>query len=133
MKKTTYFHEDDLYFTTDVNIKNIHSSTIYGKRLYHVFQTVFCVFDAVFFADVYYMRNVDPDQEQPWSGNFATYNYVRSRVADQRVCLTRQISRCVLCRSNISLTVLAIHRTCICRLSELQQLTRRAHSQRIQE
>ena len=30
-------------------------------------------------TDIYYMRTVDPDQEQPWSGNYATLNWVNAQ------------------------------------------------------
>ena len=56
VSKVTSFGVDDLYFTTTVTLKNLGTETLH---------------------DVRYMRNVDPDQEQPWSGSYTTKNYVR--------------------------------------------------------
>ncbi len=49
------FDVDDLFFVINVNLTNTGTSTLHS---------------------VEYMRNVDPDQEQPWTGNFATRNWV---------------------------------------------------------
>ncbi|HNW98961.1 MAG TPA: HYR domain-containing protein [Bacteroidales bacterium] len=54
----TYMPLNSLYFITEVTIVNTSASTI---------------------NNVYYMRNVDPDQEQPLTGNFVTNNAVISQ------------------------------------------------------
>ncbi|MBC8046436.1 MAG: hypothetical protein H7Y00_06545 [Fimbriimonadaceae bacterium] len=51
----TILNEDETYFLTRVTICNNHANDV---------------------NDFYYMRNVDPDQDQPWSGDFTTYNEV---------------------------------------------------------
>jgi hypothetical protein len=56
IRQTTVVQQDKLYFTTRTTIRNVHSADLY---------------------DVQYLRSVDPDQEQPWTGNFETRNFVR--------------------------------------------------------
>jgi hypothetical protein len=53
---STVFGAEDLYFSTTVTLQNVWNETLY---------------------EVQYMRNVDPDQEQPWTGDFKTQNYVK--------------------------------------------------------
>ncbi len=53
--QTVSFDADDLFFVMNVNLVNIGTTTL---------------------RSVEYMRNVDPDQEQPWTGNFTTSNWV---------------------------------------------------------
>jgi hypothetical protein len=55
----TSIKPEDLYISTTVTLTNVHTETLY---------------------EVQYMRNIDPDQEIPWTGNdgsFRTRNYVR--------------------------------------------------------
>ena len=54
---TTKFPETARYFVTEVNMTNTTGATI---------------------NNVYYFRNVDPDNEQPWTGSFQTDNTVVS-------------------------------------------------------
>ena len=56
LQQTTSFNADDLYFTTSITIKNTMSVAMH---------------------ELYYMRTVDPDQEQPHSGDFGTRNWVQ--------------------------------------------------------
>ncbi|GMI14839.1 hypothetical protein TrLO_g12317 [Triparma laevis f. longispina] len=51
----TEFDGDDLYFTTSITVTNKGTDEI---------------------TDFYYMRTVDPDQEQPHTGNYVTNNWV---------------------------------------------------------
>ncbi|WNM20364.1 HYR domain-containing protein [Flavobacterium capsici] len=51
----TYLPANSLYFVTEVTIVNTTASTI---------------------NNVYYMRNVDPDQEHPLTGNYSTFNSI---------------------------------------------------------
>jgi len=53
--KVTQFDGEKLFFTTSVVLKNTGTSAL---------------------TNVYYMRTVDPDQEQPFTGNYGTNNYV---------------------------------------------------------
>lgn len=54
--QTTQLPEDALYFVTRILLCNTSTTeTIY---------------------DLYYMRNVDPDQDEPWSFDFTTYNEI---------------------------------------------------------
>jgi gliding motility-associated-like protein len=53
--QTTTLGIDDLFFVTRVLLCNNEADTLYN---------------------VYYNRNVDPDQDQPWSGSFVTYNEI---------------------------------------------------------
>ena len=62
ISKVTSFGVEDLYFTTTVTLKNTGSSSLH---------------------DVKYMRNVDPDQEQPWTGSYTTKNYVKYQRTDR--------------------------------------------------
>jgi len=56
LTQTVSFDADDLYFVINVNMVNTGTTTL---------------------NSVEYMRNVDPDQEQPWSGgSFTTRNWV---------------------------------------------------------
>lgn len=54
----TYFPLDKLYFVTEVTLTNTTGSTLNG---------------------VYYMRNVDPDNEVLWTGSYTTTNTVVSQ------------------------------------------------------
>ena len=56
--KVTQFDGDQLFFTTSVVVKNTGSSAL---------------------SNVYYMRTVDPDQEQPFTGVYSTRNWVQSQ------------------------------------------------------
>jgi hypothetical protein len=57
-KQETILKENETYFVTRVTITNNGSSAV---------------------SNFYYMRNVDPDQDQPWSYDFTTYNEVISQ------------------------------------------------------
>jgi hypothetical protein len=52
----TSIKPEDLYISTTVTLTNVHTEKLY---------------------EVQYMRNIDPDQEQPWTGDYRTRNYVR--------------------------------------------------------
>ncbi len=56
--QVTELPEDKLYFLTFVTICNNGGTAL---------------------TNVYYKRNVDPDQDQPWSGDFTTYNVIESQ------------------------------------------------------
>ncbi len=45
-------------------------------KLYFVTQLTFCNTGSSTITDFYYCRNVDPDNDQPWSGDFTTFNEV---------------------------------------------------------
>jgi len=53
-----HFKNDDLFFVFDITLKNVGTVTL---------------------ENVEYMRNVDPDQEEDWTGNYATSNYVQNQ------------------------------------------------------
>ena len=53
--KTIQFNTNDRFFTTQVTLQNLGSTTLY---------------------DLYYSRNVDPDQAQPSTGGYTTSNWV---------------------------------------------------------
>jgi len=57
MTQLTVLNTADLYFVTTVTITNEGATTL---------------------SDIYYMRNIDPDNDQPWSGDFSTDNLVAS-------------------------------------------------------
>ena len=63
--QTTRLPEDKLYFTTEIT---------------------FCNEGATDLVDVYYNRNVDPDNDQPWSGSFTTVNTIVSQPIEDSVC-----------------------------------------------
>jgi hypothetical protein len=77
--QTTRFHKDSLFFVTDVMICNISAAPLTG---------------------VYYGRNVDPDNEQPWTGDFTTSNVVVAQpagvITDALVTATGLIHGCFL-------------------------------------
>eukprot|EP01029_Cantina_marsupialis_P018630 TRINITY_DN4294_c1_g1_i5.p1 TRINITY_DN4294_c1_g1~~TRINITY_DN4294_c1_g1_i5.p1 ORF type:complete len:485 (+),score=107.97 TRINITY_DN4294_c1_g1_i5:83-1537(+) len=55
IEKTIQFMKDKTYFTTYITMQNVGSQTL---------------------SSVEYMRNVDPDQAQPWGGGYSTKNWV---------------------------------------------------------
>ncbi|MCS7076934.1 MAG: PKD domain-containing protein [Bacteroidia bacterium] len=55
IEQTTTIYLDSLFILTCMDIRNIGTSPV---------------------NNVYYMRNVDPDNEQPWTGNFTTTNTI---------------------------------------------------------
>ena len=59
--QNVHFSVDDLFFVISVTLTNSGASTL---------------------TNVEYMRNVDPDQEQPWTGSFVTDNYVQYQPGD---------------------------------------------------
>lgn len=70
IKQTTTVPDTSLYFYTSVEITNNGVATI---------------------NDVYYMRNVDPDNENPWTGDFVTTNVIEQQPADTN-CYTALVS-----------------------------------------
>jgi gliding motility-associated-like protein len=48
-------------------------------KLYFVTQLTFCNIGTLGVTDFYYCRNVDPDNDQPWSGDFTTFNEIVSQ------------------------------------------------------
>jgi hypothetical protein len=58
IRQMTMVPNDSVYFLTRVQLKNTTASTL---------------------TDVYYVRNVDPDNEQSWTGNFTTVNTIESQ------------------------------------------------------
>lgn len=58
VNNTTYVPDSGAYFVTKVQLCNTTSSPLYNT---------------------FYVRNVDPDNEQPWSGNYTTNNVIRSQ------------------------------------------------------
>ncbi len=48
-------------------------------KLYFVTQLTFCNTGSSTINDFYYARNVDPDNDQPWSGDFTTFNEIVSQ------------------------------------------------------
>jgi len=67
IRAVTQFDPETLYFTTSVELENIGSAPV---------------------KDVYYVRTVDPDQEQPYYKLYHTYNYVKyqPKAADLSDC-----------------------------------------------
>ena len=56
--QTVSFNEDDLFFVMNVVMTNVGTATLRSLE---------------------YMRNVDPDQEQPWTGEYTTSNWVEAQ------------------------------------------------------
>jgi len=52
------------------------TSIPYNKKLFFVDTCITNNVDTEI-TDLYYMRNIDPDQQEPWNGVFTTYNYVK--------------------------------------------------------
>ena len=63
--QTTRLPEDKLYFTTEIT---------------------FCNEGATDLVDVYYNRNVDPDNDQPWSGSLPLSITIVSQPIEDSVC-----------------------------------------------
>lgn len=60
-------------------------------KLYFVTQLTFCNIGSGSITDFYYCRNVDPDNDQPWSGDFTTFNEVVSQPpADPEALVTAE-------------------------------------------
>lgn len=57
----------------------IQTTIMPTDKLYFVTQLTFCNTGTVPITDFYYSRNVDPDNDQPWSGSFVTFNEVVSQ------------------------------------------------------
>ncbi len=60
--------------SADLSITQI--TTLPEDKLYFVTRILFCNDGDEPLEDVYYMRNVDPDNDQPWSGDFTTDNEI---------------------------------------------------------
>lgn len=58
----------------DVTIQQ--TTTLPEDARYFVTRVLICNDGPTDLVDVYYMRNVDPDQDQPWSFDFTTYNEI---------------------------------------------------------
>lgn len=58
----------------DLSITQI--TTLPEDKLYFVTRILLCNDGDTPIEDVYYMRNLDPDNDQPWSGDFTTYNEI---------------------------------------------------------
>jgi len=52
------------------------TTTLPENARYFVTRILICNDGATDLTDVYYKRNVDPDQDQPWSWDFTTYNEI---------------------------------------------------------
>lgn len=52
------------------------TTTLPDSARYFVTRILICNDGPTDLTDVYYMRNVDPDQDQPWSWDFTTYNEI---------------------------------------------------------
>ena len=58
------------------NLSITQITTLPEDKLYFVTRILLCNDGATPIEDVYYMRNVDPDNDQPWSGDFTTENVI---------------------------------------------------------
>ncbi len=59
-----------------LNLSVTQTTTLPEDARYFVTRILLCNDGATDLTDVYYKRNVDPDQDQPWSFDFTTYNEV---------------------------------------------------------
>jgi len=79
---TTYSYTAGVYTTIwegtlaaeDITITQ--TTTLPDSARYFVTRILICNDGPTDLTDVYYMRNVDPDQDQPWSFDFTTYNEI---------------------------------------------------------
>ncbi len=60
--------------STDLDVTQI--TTLPENKLYFVTRILLCNNGDLPLNDVYYKRNVDPDNDQPWSGDFTTDNII---------------------------------------------------------
>jgi gliding motility-associated-like protein len=58
----------------DLDVTQI--TTLPEDKLYFVTRILLCNNGDEALEDVYYKRNVDPDNDQPWSGDYTTYNEI---------------------------------------------------------
>lgn len=73
----------------DLSITQI--TTLPEDKLYFVTRILLCNDGDEALEDVYYMRNVDPDNDQPWSGDFTTDNeIVYQPPADDQALVTSE-------------------------------------------
>lgn len=70
LKQRTVVPDTSLYFATQITLTNNGATPI---------------------NDVYYMRNVDPDNDQPWSTDFVTTNIIERQPSDTN-CYTALVS-----------------------------------------
>jgi gliding motility-associated-like protein len=71
---------DTMEWTGAVAGMNVFQRTLLPRdSLYFVTEVVLCNTTASTMTNVYYGRNVDPDNEQPWTGNFTTRNTIVSQ------------------------------------------------------
>lgn len=79
---TEYSYSGGIYSGTwegDVDEYDLHISqvtTLPEDKVYFVTRILLCNEGTEDINDVYYMRNVDPDNDQPWSGDFTTDNVI---------------------------------------------------------
>ncbi len=79
---TSYSYTSGVYTTIwegtlaaeDITITQ--TTTLPDSARYFVTRILICNDGPTDLTDVYYMRNVDPDQDQPWSFDFTTYNEI---------------------------------------------------------
>jgi gliding motility-associated-like protein len=64
----------------DLHIEQI--TTLPEDKVYFVTRVLLCNDGDELIEDVYYTRNVDPDNDQPWSGDFTTENIIVSNPPD---------------------------------------------------
>ena len=79
---TDYTYASGVYtgvWDGDVSSENLHitqTTTLPEDKAYFVTRILLCNEGATDLNDVYYMRNVDPDNDEPWSGDFTTDNII---------------------------------------------------------
>lgn len=59
-----------------LNLSVTQTTTLPDSSRYFVTRILLCNDGATDLSNVYYMRNVDPDNDQPWSGDFTTSNQI---------------------------------------------------------
>lgn len=64
------------YISGSYNLHFTQETILKEDETYFVTRTTICNNNPSAVNDFYYMRNVDPDQDQPWSYDFTTYNEV---------------------------------------------------------
>jgi gliding motility-associated-like protein len=59
-----------------LNLSVTQKTTFPDGALFFLTTVTLCNEGATDLTSIYYKRNVDPDQDEPWSGNYSTYNTV---------------------------------------------------------
>ncbi len=77
--------------STIINLGITQTTIVPVDKFYFVNRVIICNTGTDTVNDIYYGRNVDPDNDQPWSGDYTTYNEIVSQPpADPEALVTAE-------------------------------------------